>query len=681
MQQHAFPASQPQVSASRNSLTPPVHLFEQPRAEPTSRAAHDRRESSTSDEFSSFVSVSTSDDPLGAGSAGLEPTSPTTTSVFGAFADNARKRAKEDGQRVLDELRAHDEDPLAWFNSNRDRMSDDRQWRGEDSSPLPVSEDSSALGDGQSARAEAAEPGKDSLTQLITLDEANSALRSEKTKHTSSLDLSDSGSGKDPFRPADWKNFDAPSSSILPSSSVSSLNISEGLMERAQQHERRILDELRSHDEDPLAWLKSKADDDSDMPSALQEAGSTLIDLSTPASEAPQLPSRSRTPSVTSHGSTSPLPNVPRAISTPLIPRSSDRARSQSPGARVPKSPSIKSSIGLPRSWMSSLGLFSAPRPVPASSSPSAARGTHDGPSDAGEVGLSPTQSSLHALFAKAGPPSPRIRRHTRFATEGHSPMHAATMPLPTASGLTSDASPFASHVYVPPTGAPGFTGDHNWNPEGFEFDTQTKTGGRDVRLIGRNDITVPVLSSVIATTLRPHLPPLLRLAQSWRLLYSADQHGISINTLYARCAPPVIVGGGGLVPGVSTGALVAVQDAEGGVFGAWIPEGVHLSHGSYYGGGDSFLWSVERKDMESEDDLHIYKWTGKNVYVAYCDTDGFSFGGGDGHYGLYVDASLVEGTTHPCPTFDNECLAHGERKGRMVTFDAVGLEVWAIGS
>ena len=126
---------------------------------------------------------------------------------------------------------------------------------------------------------------------------------------------------------------------------------------------------------------------------------------------------------------------------------------------------------------------------------------------------------------------------------------------------------------------------------------------------------------------LRPHLPPLARLAQTWTLLYSADQHGLSLNTLYHRCAPPVIVGGGGLVPGANTGALVAVQDAEGGVFGAWVPEGVHLSHGSYYGGGDSFLWSIEKKN-ESQD-LHVYKWTGRNGYVAYCDTDGFSFGGG----------------------------------------------------
>lgn len=82
---------------------------------------------------------------------------------------------------------------------------------------------------------------------------------------------------------------------------------------------------------------------------------------------------------------------------------------------------------------------------------------------------------------------------------------------------------------------------------------------------------------------LRPHLPALARLPDMWTLLYSLDQHGISLNTLYARCNIPP----GGKAPG-SAGTLLVAQDAEGSVFGAWVSEGIHLSHGSYYGGGDS---------------------------------------------------------------------------------------------
>lgn len=51
-----------------------------------------------------------------------------------------------------------------------------------------------------------------------------------------------------------------------------------------------------------------------------------------------------------------------------------------------------------------------------------------------------------------------------------------------------------------------------------------------------------------------------------------------------------------------------------------------------------------------------------------------------DGHYGLYFDASLIEGTTHRCPTFNNDSLAQGEQKGQMISFDCAGLEVWGVG-
>ena len=72
-------------------------------------------------------------------------------------------------------------------------------------------------------------------------------------------------------------------------------------------------------------------------------------------------------------------------------------------------------------------------------------------------------------------------------------------------------------------------------------------------------------------------------------LLYSTDLDGLSLNTLYARCTPQQVVGGGGKLPGTEpSGALLAIQDADGGVFGAWVGEGIHLSHGRYYGGGDS---------------------------------------------------------------------------------------------
>ncbi|EJD01770.1 TLD-domain-containing protein [Fomitiporia mediterranea MF3/22] len=666
---------------------------------------HSRQESSISDEFGSFVTVPATDDPLGAGVQSLNPLTPGSLATFETFADDAKERTKKNEKRVLDELRAHEEDPLAWLNSG----NESKQSEGLETNASIPGTPSNTVEDA----VEAPDPALN-LFKTDVLDRRRSSSRPTVTDSPGLISLEDNGQGpissEDGQVPSEASSVAAPhaipvssksdplgnvSPSFDPNNETSRrssssflrrpiLESNEGPRERAERNEKRVLDELRAHEDGPLGWLKSNTEDDETLSFALREAGSTLIDLSTPSSE---VPPRSPTPSTSAANSTSvsaPMsprpPSLPRAASSPLIPRSPDRARSQSPPGRVPKSPSIGSSLS--RSWMSSLGLFGTARAVPASSSPSAAHGTHDAPADAGGAGLSPTQSTLHALFARATSATPSPSRHSRFATEGHSPMHAATLPLPTAPILHPDASPFSTHVYIPPSGAPGFAGERNWNPGDFEFDPKRNTtDGKTVKLVGRREVTNPVLDSALAAALRSHLPPLNRLAQSWTLLYSADQHGLSLNTLYARCAPPVIVGGGGIVPGTNNGALIAIQDAEGGVFGAWVPEGVHLSHGSYYGGGDSFLWSVDKKDENVAEELCVYKWTGRNEYVVYCDNDGFSFGGGDGHYGLYVDASLVEGTTHPCPTFDNGFLAHGEQKGRMVSFDAVGLEVWSVGS
>ena len=111
---------------------------------------------------------------------------------------------------------------------------------------------------------------------------------------------------------------------------------------------------------------------------------------------------------------------------------------------------------------------------------------------------------------------------------------------------------------------------------------------------------------------LRPFLPALARLPKQWTLLYSLDQHGISLNTLYARCQD------------FKGSALFVVRDSGERVFGAWMGEGIHMSKGGYYGSGESFLWQMVGKDR-----VRVFKWTGRNDYVALCEPDYISFGGG----------------------------------------------------
>jgi len=213
--------------------------------------------------------------------------------------------------------------------------------------------------------------------------------------------------------------------------------------------------------------------------------------------------------------------------------------------------------------------------------------------------------------------------------------------------------------------------GDREWNPAGFEYDEEIDGGKKasSITLSGRNEATAPVIDLDIANQLRPYLPPLHRLPTQWSLLYSMDQHGISLGTFYRRCE--ALSAGGG--------TLIAVRDTEDGVFGVWIGEAVRCAKGGYYGSGESFLWKITTgasdppssptSETIPEEEavtavaahptygVQIFRWTGANDYVALCEPDFISFGGGDGRYGLYIDSSLIDGSSAHCPTFANDTL------------------------
>ncbi|KAF9523685.1 TLD-domain-containing protein [Crepidotus variabilis] len=226
--------------------------------------------------------------------------------------------------------------------------------------------------------------------------------------------------------------------------------------------------------------------------------------------------------------------------------------------------------------------------------------------------------------------------------------------------------------------------------------DRQENTGGMaefiekkmgSLELVGRKFLSAPVLTIELAAQLRAHMPALARLPKTWNLIYSLDQHGISLNTLYNQCETystrkPTL----GEV-GLSKGMLLILKDAADEedeesrtLFGAWIADGLKPNKGKgYAGGGESFLWKYSQKQ------LRVFKATGKNSYVALCEPDYISFGGGlsDGHYGLYLDDTLFEGSSAPCPTFDNEplCSSPPSANRKSVKFECVGLEVWGMGS
>lgn len=156
------------------------------------------------------------------------------------------------------------------------------------------------------------------------------------------------------------------------------------------------------------------------------------------------------------------------------------------------------------------------------------------------------------------------------------------------------------------------------------------------------------------------------------------------------------------------------MKDSDDGVFGAFIGEGLHPSKGGgYYGSGESYVLN-----FFVEQNLFRYsylpdsfgKWlvkinsecsngperTTTSRYVnqiifplvegpflpcllsRYKAEMSFS----DGHYGLYLDDTLSDGSSAPCPTFNNDPLCSpGPKQGGGYTFECVGLEVWGVGS
>ncbi|KAG6860808.1 hypothetical protein C0995_007388 [Termitomyces sp. Mi166 len=314
------------------------------------------------------------------------------------------------------------------------------------------------------------------------------------------------------------------------------------------------------------------------------------------------------------------------------------------------------------------------------------------------------SHSSLESIFAADSTRHRRSQSSERTSPSSTKLYRTASQPVsdvqishgtPFGRPIETKISPFASHIYIPPSGAPGYRGEqYDWD-KGFSDDLdrelireevkeqelvglkgsaptpdvayliEKKTGSVDLN--GRKTTTAPVLDVYLADLIRPHLPALARLPRKWTLIYSLDQHGISLNTLYDRCEAHMQVKPGTSAP---AGALLVIKDAGDALFGAWMgKEGVHPSRGKgYYGSGESFLWKYIGGNLQ------VFKWTGKNDYVALCEPKYISFGGGDGNYGLYLDESLFEGSSAACPTFANEPLCStGTKNAGVVAFECVG--------
>ncbi|XP_069830992.1 nuclear receptor coactivator 7 isoform X2 [Dendropsophus ebraccatus] len=136
-----------------------------------------------------------------------------------------------------------------------------------------------------------------------------------------------------------------------------------------------------------------------------------------------------------------------------------------------------------------------------------------------------------------------------------------------------------------------------------------------------------------------------------WHLVYSTQQHGTSLKTLYRNLFS------------LDSPVLLVVKDMDNQVFGAYATHPFRLSD-HYYGTGETFLFTFNP-------DFKAFKWSGENSYFINGDTTSLELGGGGGRFGLWLDSDLYHGRSNHCSTFNNDILS---KKEDFIVHD---LEVW----
>lgn len=180
------------------------------------------------------------------------------------------------------------------------------------------------------------------------------------------------------------------------------------------------------------------------------------------------------------------------------------------------------------------------------------------------------------------------------------------------------------------------------------------------------------LLTPPLAEDIRSIVPARLQIPNKWQLVYSLEQHGASLHTLYRLMRPQRTVYD-------KNGYVIVIRDALGDLFGCFVNEHLHpTDQRRFYGDSECFLWKSKTIDKGSENEhiqFRAFPYTGMNDFLIYCTSEFLSLGGGDGHYGLWCDAELMNGVSDTTPTFGNEPLsAQGSR------FTILGVEVWRVG-
>jgi len=166
-------------------------------------------------------------------------------------------------------------------------------------------------------------------------------------------------------------------------------------------------------------------------------------------------------------------------------------------------------------------------------------------------------------------------------------------------------------------------------------------------KMIDKSDLITPEEMQQLRLSL-----PRRYASVDWRLLYSTQRHGISLNTFYSRTdeiAPSILI----------------IQDSNLNTFGAFASVSWQISK-CYYGTGESFLFTLKPH-------FEVFNWTRSNSYFMLSNEEFISLGGG-GHYGLWLDSEFYHGVSGESTTYNNKRLSNSTGDGSFV---CLRIEVW----
>lgn len=168
------------------------------------------------------------------------------------------------------------------------------------------------------------------------------------------------------------------------------------------------------------------------------------------------------------------------------------------------------------------------------------------------------------------------------------------------------------------------------------------------------------LLSTDECQTLVKSLPS-KTLGKAWSLIYSGNEHGMSLTTLYQKTKTWKILNErhGDITP-----CVLIIKDSNDHVFGYVSSCLLRISGHEFLGTGESFLFTIKPN-------FKIFSWTGQNDMFLNCGKDYLRIGSNNSGrskdhptkcgMGLFIDKYLEYGRSTNCQTFQNESLSSNE--------------------